>query len=305
MVYFPRNWRNHNLFYILMALELPFTIVILTFTGIASHDLYRTKLWQDGANNGFNSSPDEVVYAAANYRPYKVPMVWGSFITDYNLVLGVLSTFLLITKAPIHVLRIFYPPLSVFVHVGLFIVYIVSARYQAGPDMSDAKHPQPGPPWYLTKSCSVASNKDNIGYCKQSKVLFAFTIIIIVLYFVEIVVSIHSCFLTKEEKAERDERWEEKRTMKDYEDMILKSPRVFPMTPALSTGGGTYDMPTMSSRSPTFSTTGYASSDLPLREHFSTPNPRPPTQQESSETLTPGNQPQMYFPPPPKKAAKA
>jgi hypothetical protein len=99
-------------------------------------------------------------------------------ITDYNLVLGVLSTFLLITKAPIHVLRIFYPPLSVFVHVGLFIVYIVSARYQAGPDMSDAKHPQPGPPWYLTKSCSVASNKDNIGYCKQSKVLFAFTIII-------------------------------------------------------------------------------------------------------------------------------
>lgn len=60
-----------------MALELPFTIVILTLTGIASHNLYRTKLWQDGADNGFNSSPDEQLYAAANYRPYKVPTVWS------------------------------------------------------------------------------------------------------------------------------------------------------------------------------------------------------------------------------------
>lgn len=62
----------------MMAVELPFTIVILTLTGIASHDLYRTRLWQDGADNGFNSAPDEAVYAAANYRPYTPPMVWSS-----------------------------------------------------------------------------------------------------------------------------------------------------------------------------------------------------------------------------------
>ncbi|PIG88439.1 hypothetical protein AARAC_008179 [Aspergillus arachidicola] len=306
MVYLTRKWRKHNLFYILMAIELPITIVILTFTGIASHDLYRTKLWQDGADNGFNSSPDEVLYAAANYRPYKVPMVWGSFITNYNLVLGVLSIFILITKLPVHILRIFYPPVSVFVHVGLFIVYIVSASYQAGSDKSDPKHLQSGPPWYLTKSCSVASNKDNIGYCQQAKALFGLLSLSCgVLYFVEIIVSVHSCFVTKEEKAERDERREEKRTMKEYEDMVLKTPRTFPMmSPALPSGGTTQMMPTMSSRSPEFSTFGHGSSDLPLRDHFSTPNPRPPAQQESSETLAPGNQPQMYFPPPPKKAAK-
>ncbi|KAE8148310.1 hypothetical protein BDV25DRAFT_20142 [Aspergillus avenaceus] len=304
MFYFPRNWRHHNLFYILMAIEFPFTVVILTFTGIASHDLYRTKLWQDGADNGFNSSPDEVVYAAANYRPYKVPMVWGSFITDYNLVLGVLSVFMLITKIPVHVLRIFYPPLSVFVHIGLFILYIVSAAYQAGSDTSDPRHPQSGPPWYITKSCNVASNKEVIGYCKQAKALFGFTIIIIVIYFVEAVVSIHSCFLTKEEKAEHDERREEKRTMKEYEDMVLKTPRAFPMSPTAPPAESTQGTPTMSSRSPTFSKSGYGMSDLPLRDHFSTPNPRPPTQQESAETLTSGNQSQIYFPPPPKKAAK-
>lgn len=61
-----------------MAVELPFIIVILTLTGIASHDLYRTRLWQDGADNGFNSAPDEILYAMANYRPYKVPTVWSS-----------------------------------------------------------------------------------------------------------------------------------------------------------------------------------------------------------------------------------
>lgn len=76
--YFPRNHRHHYVLLILMAVELPFTIVVLTLTGIASHNLYRTKLWQDGADNGFNSAPDEVLYAMANYRPYKVPMVWNS-----------------------------------------------------------------------------------------------------------------------------------------------------------------------------------------------------------------------------------
>lgn len=78
LLYFPRNHRYHKVLLWLMAVELPFTIVILTFTGIASHDLYRTRLWQDGADNGFNSAPDEILYAMANYRPYKVPKVWSS-----------------------------------------------------------------------------------------------------------------------------------------------------------------------------------------------------------------------------------
>jgi hypothetical protein len=60
-----------------MVAELPITIVILTLTGIASHNLYRSLLWQDGADNGFNSAPDEALYAAANYRPYKPPVVWS------------------------------------------------------------------------------------------------------------------------------------------------------------------------------------------------------------------------------------
>lgn len=77
-LYFPKNWRHHKVLLIMMAVELPLTIAILAFTGIASHNLYRKKLQQDGADNGFNSAPDEAVYAAANYRPFTPPIVWSS-----------------------------------------------------------------------------------------------------------------------------------------------------------------------------------------------------------------------------------
>lgn len=76
--FFPRQHRQYKLIYWLMAVEFPFTVVILTFTGIASHNLYRTSLWQDGADNGFNSAPDEALYAAANHRAYTAPIVWSS-----------------------------------------------------------------------------------------------------------------------------------------------------------------------------------------------------------------------------------
>lgn len=61
----------------LMVIEFPFTIAALTLFSIASPDLYRTKLWQDGADNGFNSSPIEILYSYANYKPISPPLVWS------------------------------------------------------------------------------------------------------------------------------------------------------------------------------------------------------------------------------------
>lgn len=114
------------------------------------------------------------------YTPTVCVQVFADWIsiTEYNLVLGVLSTFLLIVKFATHALHLFFPPMSVLIHVGLIAVYIVSASGQAGSDTSDPAHPQSGPPWYLTKSCSVAKDADVGAYCKQAKTLFAFTIII-------------------------------------------------------------------------------------------------------------------------------
>ncbi len=71
--YRPNKWP----FWALVGLEFPLTVALLALFGIAAPNLYRTKLWADGAANGFNSSPTTGLYAAANYRPYTTPKVWG------------------------------------------------------------------------------------------------------------------------------------------------------------------------------------------------------------------------------------
>jgi len=114
----------------------------------------------------------------SRYREFEWLQLTKSSTDDYNLALGVLSTFFLITKVPLHFLRLFYPPVAAFVHAGLLAVYIASASFQAGSDTSDSKHPQNGAPWYIAKSCGVAAHPNNIQYCKQAKALFAITIIV-------------------------------------------------------------------------------------------------------------------------------
>lgn len=84
--FFPRRHRHYKLTLWLMVAELPITVVILTLTGLASHNTYRTLLWQDGADNGFNSAPNAALYAAANYRPYTTPMVWSSLYVSKCLI---------------------------------------------------------------------------------------------------------------------------------------------------------------------------------------------------------------------------
>jgi hypothetical protein len=110
--YRPNNWP----FYILGVFEFPLTVALLALFGIADPDTYRTRLWQDGSNNGFNSNPNAALYAAANYRPYTTPKVWSQLyvhpsppgetsptnivvsITSYNVVIVVLSMFIMLAK---------------------------------------------------------------------------------------------------------------------------------------------------------------------------------------------------------------
>lgn len=63
---------------VLFIIEFAFTIAALALYGIADPDLYRTKLWQNGSDLGFNSNPNELLYAYANYKPISVPPVWSS-----------------------------------------------------------------------------------------------------------------------------------------------------------------------------------------------------------------------------------
>ena len=61
----------------LFAIELIFTIPALALFAIAQPDLYRTRLWEDGFKNKFNSNPNAKVFATVNREPYTTPVVWS------------------------------------------------------------------------------------------------------------------------------------------------------------------------------------------------------------------------------------
>lgn len=74
----PRHWSSPRLIYGLFGLEFCGTVAALAFFGIAAPDLFRSKLWEDGGLNGFNSNKNIVVYAYANYTAIpKIPLVWS------------------------------------------------------------------------------------------------------------------------------------------------------------------------------------------------------------------------------------
>lgn len=81
----PREWRTPKVPLFLFAAEIPFTIAALALYGIADPDLYRTTLWQEGANHGWNSDPIAILYAYANYKPIPVPTPWNRlFVAMYS-----------------------------------------------------------------------------------------------------------------------------------------------------------------------------------------------------------------------------
>jgi hypothetical protein len=82
-----KRWRvPTKVLVVLLALEFPLTVAALALFGIADPDTYRTLLWRDGSDNGFNSDPATPLYAAANYQNVTVPLVWGSLYVSADLV---------------------------------------------------------------------------------------------------------------------------------------------------------------------------------------------------------------------------
>ena len=85
--YRPNKWP----FYVLGVPELPVTIALLALFGIAAPNTYRTRLWQDGSDNGFNSNPNAALYAAANYRPYTTPKPWAALYVHLSILFPALA----------------------------------------------------------------------------------------------------------------------------------------------------------------------------------------------------------------------
>lgn len=139
-----------------------------------------------------------------------------------------------------------------------------------------------------------------------------------IIYAVEFGISVHSCFITEEEKEKVLELREEKRIEKEFEEEVLKSPSMAPMSAGMIPRTPGFPpltvQPIARHGAPISPFTprhlafnrlgnGSTSSDLPLRDNSSMPTPQIPCQPQTIESQVSPSQP-MYFPPPPKKATK-
>lgn len=197
-------------------------------------------------------------------------------ITNFNVVIAVLSMFIMLVKAIMYMLHVFPPVLSAIVHGIILALYSVSIAYQASSDTSDPLHPQNGPPWYVTKPCSVTRNKSLVGYCRQAKASFACTCAALGIFGLYFILSVWSCFPSK---AQREEYEERKRLQAEkYAGLETipdsKTGRASVRYPVPDTPGFQGGLNPMTPRTLAFNTLG-GTKDLPLRSHFSTPNVQP------------------------------
>jgi hypothetical protein len=63
--------------FILLGLELGLTVGVLALFAITEESAYKPKLWQDGFDNGFNSSPAQPIYNMVNGKKSNTPLVWS------------------------------------------------------------------------------------------------------------------------------------------------------------------------------------------------------------------------------------
>lgn len=96
-------------------------------------------------------------------------------ITTYNVIIAVLSMFVMLVKTVMYITETFPPLLSAIIHGTLAVLYAVSIDHQAASDYSDPLYPSKYP-WYLTRSCSAPVDPNLKRYCQQAQSAFATTV---------------------------------------------------------------------------------------------------------------------------------
>ena len=99
-------------------------------------------------------------------------------ITDYNVVVSVISMFILLVKAVLFIMPMLIPLLSLIINIIVTALWCVSVYGQAGPDYSDPEHPSKVA-WYITKSCSYAEASGNKHNCNMAKGSFAASVLML------------------------------------------------------------------------------------------------------------------------------
>lgn len=232
--------------------------------------------------------------------------------------------FFMLVKGTMYMLHVLPPVVSALLHAVLMAIYAVAVAFQGSSDTTDPTRPQNGPPWYVTKSCSVAQNKSLIGYCQQAKATFACFVAMIGIFFIYFVLSVWSCFPSKAHKLEYEEKQREKKlrwahldepdTRELDSDYPPETPGLqsgmYPVTPrtlAFNKLGGTRDLPLRAPGTANTKTSTFAlRSPGILRTPMTLASPRENKEVSvltSEAPVSPRPEAQMYFPPPPKESS--
>ncbi|RSL68395.1 hypothetical protein CEP54_002822 [Fusarium duplospermum] len=165
----------------LLLVEMFIALTVVILFGLAYPDRFRSRLWENGGEEGWNSNPNKRIYFYANHQePPEVPYIWQKRLTESNLGIAILTLVIFLARATLYYTDYLSRYISVIYDVVLLWLWSVSIANQSSGDLSDPKHPSPLP-WYLTRSCSRAWEK-NRGYCRIAQASFAVSILAAALY---------------------------------------------------------------------------------------------------------------------------
>ncbi|EEY21113.1 conserved hypothetical protein [Verticillium alfalfae VaMs.102] len=241
---FHRKWPSAKRYmWFNMLAELICMVPLLVLFGIAQPNTWRTKMWQIGYENGWNSDPRMILYAHANYRPLpKIPFVWSQSLTDFNVALTLVSLFSLIVRMVLFIMKVYYPLVALIFNIILTALWTTSMYGQMGPDHADPERPS-NIAWYITRSCAPAGGRHNAEKsCRLAKASFAVTVLMLAVVLVNLGMAVWGMWPTEADKHphRKNSRWGDDSDDEDDEDDNVESDRSSPVKT-----GGQWEMASM------------------------------------------------------------
>ncbi|CRK39240.1 hypothetical protein BN1708_001536 [Verticillium longisporum] len=240
---FHRKWPSAKRYmWFNMLAELICMVPLLVLFGIAQPNTWRTKMWQIGYENGWNSDPRMILYAHANYRPLpKIPFVWSQSLTDFNVALTLVSLFSLIVRMVLFIMKVYYPLIALIFNIILAALWTTSMYGQMGPDHADPERPS-NIAWYITRSCAPAGGRHNAEKsCRLAKASFAVTVLMLAVVLVNLGMAVWGMWPTEDDKHphRKNSRWDDDSDDDDDDDNV-ESDRSSPVKT-----GGQWEMASM------------------------------------------------------------
>ncbi|CAG9977628.1 unnamed protein product [Clonostachys byssicola] len=144
-------------------------------------DRFRSRLWENGGAQGWNSDPKQRIYYYANYEePPEVPLIWSQRLTDSHLCIAALSLITCAIRVGLQPLGYLPRAASIVYDILLYSLWVWILVGQRSGDYSDSVHPSPYP-WYLGRSCSESWSSTRLA-CHVAKANFALSIIAPLIY---------------------------------------------------------------------------------------------------------------------------